>query len=349
MSVWICGRPACRRDFSTPVAAKAARCHRTSVCRLNDRDDPQNRRKPSIQLNKKPAVVARQTRLDLAHRRSVDRPKRPYRPAGSVPSWLSRPPNISNMARRAWTSPSSSNSQLAQPHRHVGGRLRLTILSSTCSPQRRRPSGEMGAARCLIFSLLKSQPQLPRPWLFRSSWRNSARFPPVRNAASIQAGSRYIREIPDPSRSFTHLDRRTIPGCSQQQGVIDHVRLQPPLCRIASSTRGRPTKLSTRFRNSPSAGFCRARRARHGRLPAAWDREFVERGVRGMRWIISLLSRPQSQAKGRTLFRQVNLDQPTMHHDALEFPDGDLALVAGAARGSARHCAAAAGARASVD
>ena len=37
--------------------------------------------------------------------------------------------------------------------------------------------------------------------------------------------------------------------------------------------------------------------------------------------------------RGRSLkqrvarFRQINLDQPTMHHDALEFPDGDLALV----------------------
>jgi hypothetical protein len=28
--------------------------------RLNDRDDPQNRREPSIQLDKKPAVVVRQ-------------------------------------------------------------------------------------------------------------------------------------------------------------------------------------------------------------------------------------------------------------------------------------------------
>src|SRR5215831_18912172 len=27
------------------------------------------------------------------------------------------------------------------------------------------------------------------------------------------------------ARSFTHLDRRILPGCSQQQGDIDHVRL----------------------------------------------------------------------------------------------------------------------------
>ena len=26
-------------------------------------------------------------------------------------------------------------------------------------------------------------------------------------------------------------------------------------------------------------------------------------------------------------FRQINLDQPTMHHDALEFPDGEIVLV----------------------
>jgi hypothetical protein len=37
--------------------------------------------------------------------------------------------------------------------------------------------------------------------------------------------------------------------------------------------------------------------------------------------------------RGRSLkqkvarFRQINLDRPTMHHDALEFPDGETVLV----------------------
>ena len=37
--------------------------------------------------------------------------------------------------------------------------------------------------------------------------------------------------------------------------------------------------------------------------------------------------------RGRSLkqklarFRQINLDEPTMHHDALEFPDGEIVLV----------------------
>jgi hypothetical protein len=26
-------------------------------------------------------------------------------------------------------------------------------------------------------------------------------------------------------------------------------------------------------------------------------------------------------------FRQINMDQPTMHHDALEFPDGQVVLL----------------------
>ena len=38
---------------------------------------------------------------------------------------------------------------------------------------------------------------------------------------------------------------------------------------------------------------------------------------------IPLVSQSQPQAEGR----QVNLDQPTAHHDALEFPDGKIALV----------------------
>src|SRR5262245_21133789 len=50
---------------------------------------------------------------------------------------------------------------------------------------------------------------------FAAAGRQIACFPPVRNGASIQARSRYIREIPDPSRSFTHLDRKMLHGCYQ--------------------------------------------------------------------------------------------------------------------------------------
>jgi hypothetical protein len=37
---------------------------------------------------------------------------------------------------------------------------------------------------------------------------------------------------------------------------------------------------------------------------------------------------PARRTRGRVArFRQVNLDQPTAHHDALEFPDGQVVLV----------------------
>ena len=45
-----------------PIPAKARPMPPHQRLRLNDRDDVQNRRKPSIQLDKKPAVVVRQPR-----------------------------------------------------------------------------------------------------------------------------------------------------------------------------------------------------------------------------------------------------------------------------------------------
>ena len=37
--------------------------------------------------------------------------------------------------------------------------------------------------------------------------------------------------------------------------------------------------------------------------------------------------RPRSLKQKVARFRQINLGQPTMHHDALEFPDGEIVLV----------------------
>jgi hypothetical protein len=53
-----------------------------------------------------------------------------------------------------------------------------------------------------------------------------ARFPAVGNAASIQAGSRDIREIPDPSRSLA-LGSKDDTRLFAATGSVYHVRLQP--------------------------------------------------------------------------------------------------------------------------
>ena len=81
-------------------------------------------------------------------------------------------------------------------------------------PSRRGCRRDRLAARRLIpryLAVLKSPPRFSAPVSVSQqsgSRTQIACFSPVRNAASIQAGSWYIREIPDPSRSFTHLDRK---------------------------------------------------------------------------------------------------------------------------------------------
>ena len=83
--------------------------------------------------------------------------------------------------------------------------------------------------------------------------------------------------------------------------------------------------VSTRFRNSPTRGF-----AAIGEpdvavclLPGtevAFERDVECDGT------FRLLHRRSLKHKVAR-FRQINLDQPAMHHDALEFPDGGIALV----------------------
>jgi len=79
--------------------------------------------------------------------------------------------------------------------------------------------------------------------------------------------------------------------------------------------------VSTRFRNSVTRGFAAIGEPNVAvcLLPGtevAFERD-VECGVAFRRSFGQKVAR----------FRQVNLDQPTSHHDALEFPDGKIALV----------------------
>jgi hypothetical protein len=81
--------------------------------------------------------------------------------------------------------------------------------------------------------------------------------------------------------------------------------------------------VSTRFRTSPTRGFAAIGQADIAvcLLPGtevAFERDVEFDGLFGFR-------RSLKQKLAR--FRQINLDQPTMHHDALEFPDGEIVLV----------------------
>jgi hypothetical protein len=160
-------------------------------------------------------------------------------------------------------------------------------------------------------------------WRLAERLGQIARFPAVGNAASIQAGSRDIREIPDQA-DLSHLDRRMTPGCSQQQGAF--VMCDYSLDFVASRPARVGDKLvSTRFRNSVTRGFAEIGEPNVAvcLLPGteiAFERD-VECGA------AFRLFRNRSLRQKVARFRQVNLDQPTAHHDALEFPDGKIALV----------------------
>ena len=82
--------------------------------------------------------------------------------------------------------------------------------------------------------------------------------------------------------------------------------------------------VSTRFRNSVTRGFAAiGDNVAVCLLPGteiAFERD-VECGA------VFRLFRNCSLRQKVARFRQVNLDQPTAHHDALEFPDGKIALV----------------------
>jgi hypothetical protein len=59
-SALICGRPPTRRDFQHQYRRKSGPMPTHERLGLNDLDDLQNRRKPSIQLDKEPAIAVRE-------------------------------------------------------------------------------------------------------------------------------------------------------------------------------------------------------------------------------------------------------------------------------------------------
>ena len=83
--------------------------------------------------------------------------------------------------------------------------------------------------------------------------------------------------------------------------------------------------VSTPFHTSPTRGFAEIDQADIAVcLPPGTEVAF-ERDVEcnGLFGFFGGRSLKQKLAR----FRQINLDQPTMHHDALEFPDGEIVLV----------------------
>jgi hypothetical protein len=93
----------------------------------------------------------------------------------------------------------------------------------------------------------------------------------------------------------------------------------------------RPAKVGDKlvtahFPNTITRGFCDPRQPRVAvcLLPGT-ELAFDEKKVERKAWFAFLPARKLPYKVAR--FRQVNLNQQAMHHDALEFPDGKIVLV----------------------
>lgn len=92
----------------------------------------------------------------------------------------------------------------------------------------------------------------------------------------------------------------------------------------------RPAKVgdklvTTHFRNAITRGFCDPRQPRVAVCLLPGTELAFEKEVERDAWFAFLPARKFPHKVAR--FRQVNLKHPAMHHDALEFPDGKIALI----------------------
>jgi hypothetical protein len=83
--------------------------------------------------------------------------------------------------------------------------------------------------------------------------------------------------------------------------------------------------VSTRFRNSLTRGFAAIGEPNVAVCLLPGTEVAFEHDVECDAAFPFMRNRSLKQKVAR--FRQVNLDQPARHHDALEFPDGQIALV----------------------
>jgi len=115
-----------------------------------------------------------------------------------------------------------------------------------------------------------------------------------------------------------------LPGCSQQQGAIDMCDYS--LHFVASRAARIGDKLvSTRFSTSLTRGFAAINEPDRAVCLLPGTEVVFEHDVECDGAFRDFRDRSLQQKLAR--FRQINLDQPAMHHDALEFPDGEIVLV----------------------
>jgi hypothetical protein len=110
-----------------------------------------------------------------------------------------------------------------------------------------------------------------------------------------------------------------------------HSEEEPSMCDYSlHHVASRPAKvgdklMTTRFVNTPTGGFSAVDNPNVAVCLLPGTEIAFERDVECEPALGILPSRKIGQRLAR--FRQVNVDQPCVHHDALEFPDGKIVLV----------------------
>jgi hypothetical protein len=140
--------------------------------------------------------------------------------------------------------------------------------------------------------------------------------------------SKQDRDTSGKSRTQADLSRTWIEGCFP---AVRSNRELLIMCdyslHFVASRRARvgDRLVSTRFRNSVTRGFAAIGEPDTAICLLPGTEVAFEKDVECDGSFRLFRGRSLKQRVAR--FRQINLDQPTMHHDALEFPDGQIALV----------------------
>src|SRR5215470_603644 len=127
---------------------------------------------------------------------------------------------------------------------------------------------------------------------------------------------------------FGMLLREGQPSRLSQAGSSVDVRLQSAPCGVPTR-KGRRQTRNDAVQQLDHARFCRRGRTKRGSVPASRYRSCVREGDRVRAWVWPFSSWKREKRIGDKVarFRQLNADKRNMHHDALEFPNGEIVLV----------------------
>ena len=196
-------------------------------------------------------------------------------------------------------------------------RFALNRLPTTVSAQRGRYSGSCSP----VFAELIPDAENPivKPCAIRSS----------ANVSSL----RTTRERVSSRSCSAHHSCNGINFVLLGRGAVGSKERNPCHVRLQSALRGLPTckgwgqASNDAIHQFDNARFRRRWRTKRRRMPSSSHEVVSEKEVEWKPSGFGLFRKTQTVGEKVARFRQIHLHQPNMHHDALEFPSGDIVLL----------------------